>query len=58
MPLLGRKLNDYEVTLKEGEELYTMYILAPDSEHAAWDALELSIDRNAQLINVRTTDEW
>jgi len=58
MPLLGRRLNDYEVTIKEGEELDIIYILAPNSEEAAWAALELSTDRNAQLINVRIQDEW
>ena len=58
VPLLGKRLDDYEITLKEGDELSTIYILAPDSETAAWSALELSTDRNAQLINVRRHDEW
>ena len=44
----------FEVTLSSG----TRYILAPDSEHAAWSALELSQERNEQLINVRQQDEW
>ena len=44
----------YEVTLSSG----TRYILAPDSEHAAWSALELSHERNDKLINVRQQDEW
>ena len=34
------------------------YILAPDSEHAAWQALELSTDRDAQLIDVRLTPNY
>lgn len=34
------------------------YILAPDSEHAAWQALELSEDRNVKLIDVRPHVEF
>jgi hypothetical protein len=48
-------LREYEVTLSSGE---TMYILAANSEEAAWDALELSMDRQCKLTNVRRTDEW
>ena len=48
-------LRKYEVTLSSGE---TMYILAANSEEAAWDALELSMDRQCKLTNVRRTDEW
>jgi hypothetical protein len=48
-------LREYEVTLSSGE---TMYILAANSEEAAWDALELSMDRHCKLTNVRRTDEW
>jgi len=44
----------YEVTLSSG----TIYLLAPDSEQAAWKALELSRERNDQLLNVKITDEW
>lgn len=44
----------YEVTLGSG----TRYILAPDSETAAWSALELSHERKDTLINVRQHDEW
>ena len=44
----------YEVTLSSG----AMYLLAPDSEAAAWMALELSQERNDELINVRHADEW
>jgi hypothetical protein len=44
----------YEITLSSG----TMYLLAPDSESAAWMALELSQERNDKLINVRLSDEW
>ena len=35
-----------------------MYILAANSEEAAWDALELSMDGQCKLTNVRRTDEW
>ena len=48
-------LREYEVTLSSGE---TMYILAANSEEAAWDALELSMDRQCKLTNVRRTYEW
>jgi hypothetical protein len=44
----------YEVTLRSG----TMHLLAPDSESAAWMALELSRERNDELVNVRQADEW
>ena len=33
-------------------------ILAQDKEHAAWTALELSLDREEDLIDVRMSDEW
>lgn len=48
-------LREYEVMLSSGE---VMYILAANLEQAAWDALELSVDRNVKLVNVRQTDEW
>ncbi len=44
----------YEVTLRSG----TISLLAPDSESAAWMALELSRERNDELVNVRLSDEW
>ena len=44
----------FEVTLRSG----TMHLLAPDSESAAWMALELSRERNDKLIDVRQADEW
>jgi hypothetical protein len=44
----------YEVILRSG----TMHLLAPDSESAAWMALELSRERNDELIDVRQADEW
>jgi hypothetical protein len=47
-------LREYEITLRSG----VWYLLAPNSEHAAWRALELSRERNDQLLNVKQTDEW
>ena len=44
----------YDVTLRSG----TISLLAPDSESAAWMALELSHERDDELINVRQADEW
>ena len=44
----------YEVTLSSG----TIHLLAPDSEAAAWIALELSREQDDELINVRQADEW
>ena len=48
-------LREYHVTLSSGE---TIYILARDSEEAAWSALELAEDRTLKLVDVRLTDEW
>jgi hypothetical protein len=48
-------LREYHVTLSSGE---TVYILARDSEEAAWSALELAVDRDLYLVDVRLTDEW
>ena len=33
-------------------------VLARDKERAAWQALELSLDREEKLIDVRQCDEW
>ena len=44
----------YDVTLRSG----TISLLAPDSESAAWMALELSFERDDELIDVRQADEW
>lgn len=40
------------------ENVCTEYVLAPDAELAAWQALELSTQRNMTLKNVRMADEW
>jgi hypothetical protein len=50
----NHKVDVYKVTLSSGAR----YILAPNSEHAAWSALELSQERNDKLINVQLKDEW
>jgi hypothetical protein len=49
-----KSLREYEVTLSSG----VWYLLAPDSEQAAWTALELSRERNDELVNIKQTDEW
>ena len=49
-----KTINEYEVTLSTG----TWFLLAGSSMDAAYAALELSIERNSQLINVRIKDEW
>lgn len=47
-------MQTYEVTLTSG----VWYILAPNSEAAAWSALELSKEDSSELLNVRLEDEW
>ena len=44
----------YDVVLRSG----TISLLAPDSESAAWMALELSHERDDELLNVKQADEW
>ena len=59
MPLLGKQtLDEYMVVLEDGEERWTEYVYAPNLEHAAWAALELSTNREATLKDVIRTDEW
>jgi hypothetical protein len=59
MPLLGnQKLDEYMVVLEDGKERWTEYVYAPDLEHAAWSAFELSTNRQAQLKDVIRTYEW
>jgi hypothetical protein len=55
LDLSNSPLREYNVTLSSGE---TIYILARDSEEAAWHALELAEDRTLKLVDVRLTDEW
>lgn len=59
MALLGVRYDDYVVTISDDvENVESIYVLARDAEHAAWQALELSIQRNCKLIDVRLCDEW
>lgn len=59
MPLLGRtRYEDYEVLLRDGDDVFTEYVVASNSEQAAWSALELSTHRGCELINVRVCDAW
>lgn len=60
MALLGRvRYHEYEVTMcDDAENVCTVYVLSPDAERAAWQALELSTQRNMTLKNVRMADEW
>ena len=54
VPMPNRQPKLYDVVLRSG----TISLLAPDSESAAWMALELSHERDDELINVRLVDEW
>ena len=47
-------LREYEYTQTDGQ---VRYLLAPDSEHAAWSAAELS-GGSQFVLNVRLTNEW
>ena len=40
------------------ENVLIEYVLAPDAERAAWQALELSSQRDLTLKDVRLCDEW
>jgi len=53
--LNSQSLREYQVTLSSGEQ---MYILAANSMDAAYSALELSEDRDVNLLNVSLLDEW
>ena len=54
LDLSHSSLREYHVTLSSGE---TIYILAHDTEEAAWLALELAADRDLYLVDVAPTDE-
>ena len=60
MALLGlQHMDEYEVILKDDVgNVRVEYVLAPDSERAAWQAMELSNQRNCTLKDVRLCDEW
>ena len=59
MPLLGQtRFNEYEVLLQDGDDIHYEYVVASNSEDAAYTALELSSCRNCTLKDVRMSDEW
>ena len=60
MALLGRtRFDEYEVRMmNDVGDVLIEYVLAPDVERAAWQALELSSQRNCTLKDVRMIDEW
>ena len=60
MALLGRSRHyEYEVRmLDDVGNVRVEYVLAPDVERAAWQASELSSQRNCTLKDVRMCDEW
>ena len=60
MALLGRQNhNEYEVMMMtDVGDMLIEYVLAPDVERAAWQAMELSSQRNCTLKDVRLCDEW
>lgn len=45
---------EYEITLTSG----VYYLIAQNSESAAYTALELSKERGEDLLNVQLTPEW
>ena len=54
-----QSLREYEVKMiPEVGNVIVDYVLAPDVERAAWQALELSNQRNCKLKDVRQCDEW
>ncbi len=59
MPLLGHRYDDYKVILQDDHgNLFHEYVTAKDVETAAYNALELSRERDLQLVNVIMEDEW
>jgi|TARA_R110002050_G_C8521340_1_gene477635 hypothetical protein len=48
-------MNMYDVVLSDSG---VVNILAKDKETAAYNALELSLNREESLIDVRLSDEW
>ena len=60
MALLGlQRLDEYEVRMmNDVGDMLIEYVLAPDVERAAWQAMELSSQRELTLKDVRLCDEW
>ena len=55
MKLQNSSLKEYEFTTTTDGQV--RYLLAPDSEHAAWAAAELS-GGSQYVLDVRLCDEW
>ena len=60
MSLLGKiRYDEFEVRMMDDVgNVRVEYVLAPDVERAAWQAMELSNQRNCTLKDVRMIDEW
>jgi hypothetical protein len=60
MSLLGKvRYDEYEVKMKDSVgNIRVEYVLAPDVMRAAYQAMELSSQRNCTLKDVRMCDEW
>lgn len=60
MALLSRThYDEYEVKMIDDVgNVRVEYVLSPDVERAAWQAMELSSQRNCTLKDVRICDEW
>ena len=51
--------DEYEVRMTDDVgNIRVEYVLSPDAERAAWQAMELSSQRNCSLTDVRMCDEW
>ena len=60
MALLG-KARHYEYEVRMADDVGNVrveYVLAPDVERAAWQAMELSSQRNCTLKDVRMCFDW
>ena len=59
MPLTGKQpLTKYRVVMTNGVDTFKEYVLASDVERAAWQAMELSTQRDLQLKDVIREGEW
>lgn len=57
--LRTQSLREYEVKMiTDDGNVVVDYVLAPGVERAAWQAMELSSQRNCKLKDVRQCDEW
>ena len=60
MALLSQqRYDEYEVKMIDSVgNVRIEYVLSPDVERAAWQAMELSSQRDCTLKDVRLCDEW